>query len=513
MQSGPYPEHVTAGQGGKHWAKRSGWSRSRIALVVGSVVLVAGVAGGVIAIAATRGPSAAQKRAHAAQVAQAHAAAEAAAKRSAEAALLTALKIDPADGTGGVPLDSHVTITPGTGTLSTVKVVSASGIPLAGALSPSSGAWVSTGSLLPSTTYTVDVSLTGNGVSVSQTSKFGTLTPTTVVQASAFPDTGMTVGVGQPIVISFNHDVTSKDAQKAIVSRLTVVMSTPVPGGWYWFSNHELHFRPQTFWPAHETVKVVGDVGGIDIGNGRWTAGAIIDSFSIGDARISYANLASERMTVTLNGKTVYSYPISGGRPQYPTMNGTHLVMDRESVVHMVSSTVGIPVNSPNGYDEYVYDDVHISDSGEYVHAAPWSVGSQGVTNVSHGCINLSPTNAKLFYDFSRVGDLVEVTGSPRPAAWGDHGVMDWSGPAWSQWTPGVVLPLNPPAPTTTVVTPTPAGGVAPGSAGTSGTTVPTTTVPATTVPATTVPSTTVPSTTGTSRPATSVTTKPSSAT
>ncbi len=486
MQSGPYPEHVTAGQVGKHSAPRAGRSRSRVALIGGSALLVAGVAGGAIAIAATRGPSPTQKRAHAAQVAQAQAAAEAAAKRSAEAALLAALKVDPADGAAGVPLDSHVTITPGSGTLSTVKVVSASGVPLAGAVSPSSGMWVSTGSLLPSTTYTVDVSLTGNGVSVSHTSEFGTLTPTTIVQASAYPDTGMTVGVGQPIVISFNHDVTSEEARKAIISRLTVVMSTPVPGGWYWFSDHELHFRPQTFWPAHDSVKVVGDVGGIDVGKGRWTAGTVIDSFSIGDARISYANLASEQMTVTLNGKTVYSYPLSGGRPQYPTMNGIHLVMDRESVVHMVSSTVGIPVNSPNGYDEFVYDDVHISDSGEYVHAAPWSVSSQGVTNVSHGCINLSPTNAKGFFDFSRVGDLVEVTGSPRPAAWGDHGVMDWSGPAWSQWTPAVVVPLNPPA-TTTTVTPTTVGGVAPGTA------------------------TSVPSTTESTQPATTVTTKPSS--
>ena len=59
-------------------------------------------------------------------------------------------------------------------------------------------------------------------------------------------------------------------------------------------------------------------------------------------------------------------------------MNGDHIVLDRESVVHMVSVDGGIPVNSANGYDELVYDDVHISDSGEYVHAAPWSVGDQG---------------------------------------------------------------------------------------------------------------------------------------
>ena len=144
-------------------------------------------------------------------------------------------------------------------------------------------------------------------------------------------------------------------------------------------------------------------------------------------------------MTVTLNGKTIAVYPISGGRPQYPTMDGIHIVLDRQSVVHMDSATVGIPVNSPNGYNEFVYDDVHISDSGEYVHAAPWSVADQGFTNVSHGCINLSPTNAQQFMGLSRVGDIVEVVGSPRPAVQGDHGVMDWTGPPWSQWTAATV--------------------------------------------------------------------------
>jgi hypothetical protein len=76
------------------------------------------------------------------------------------------------------------------------------------------------------------------------------------------------------------------------------------------------------------------------------------------------------------------------------------------------------------------------------VHAAPWSVGSQGVTNVSHGCINMSPASAKTFFDFSRVGDVIQVIGGPRPPANGDHGVMDWSSIPWSQWTPAVVHAL-----------------------------------------------------------------------
>ena len=219
-------------------------------------------------------------------------------------------------------------------------------------------------------------------------------------------------------------------------------------GGWHWFSANELHFRPRAYWPAGEQVTVASDLDGWNAGDGRWGVGVQLVRFTIGAARVSVANLATHRMVVQKNGRVVASYPMSGGRPKYPTMNGTHIVMDRQSVVHMVSSTNGIPVNSPDGYDELVYSDVHISDSGEYVHSAPWSVDSQGVTNVSHGCINLSPADALAFFDFSRVGDVILVVGGPRPPEVGDHGVMDWD-TDWSQWTPPVTRPkvLTPTSP------------------------------------------------------------------
>ena len=87
---------------------------------------------------------------------------------------------------------------------------------------------------------------------------------------------------------------------------------------------------------------------------------------------------------------------------------------------------------------------MHISDSGEYVHAAPWSVDSQGQSNVSHGCINLSDANAQAFFEFSRVGDVVLVGGGPRPPEVGDHGVMDWD-TAWNEFTPANAI-LNVPS-------------------------------------------------------------------
>ncbi len=52
---------------------------------------------------------------------------------------------------------------------------------------------------------------------------------------------------------------------------------------------------------------------------------------------------------------------------------------------------------------------IRVTSGGVYVHSAPWSVGSQGYENVSHGCINLSPDNAAWYFDTVRVGDPIIV--------------------------------------------------------------------------------------------------------
>ncbi len=367
---------------------------------------------------------------------------QALALRAAQIQLAAAVTVSPVSGTTGVALDAPVAVSTATGTLTSVAVTDAAGAALPGTLATSHLAWRSSTPLQPSTTYRVVANVVrADGLAATRATTFTTLTPTALVTASVWPSAGLSVGVGQPIVFQFNHYVDTAAAQAAVLSHISVSMSRPVPGGWHWFSPDELHFRPETFWPSGERITVTADLDGWNAANGRWGSGQVQDSFAIGAARVSVANLATDEMTVTENGATVATYPISGGRTQYPTMDGTHIVLDRESVVHMDSATVGIPVNSPNGYNELVYDDVHISDSGEYVHAAPWSVGDQGVTNVSHGCINVSPANAQTFFNFSRVGDVVEVVGGPRPPAAGDHGVMDWS-TAWSQWTPAAVHAL-----------------------------------------------------------------------
>ena len=359
-------------------------------------------------------------------------------------ALAAALTFVPAPGATAVAPDSPIVGKAGAGRLASVRVTSSSGLAVAGGLT-AADEWRSSGSLAYGAVYHVTATVgDGAAVQAQSTATFATLSPPASVTASVFPSAGLQVGVAQPVVFRFSRDITSDAARSSLLMHLSVTESRPVIGGWHWFSARELHFRPQGFWPTGERITVDWNLTGWTAGGGDWGAGAGTIPFTIGHARVSYANLTTHLMTVTDNGRVVATYPISGGKAADPTMAGVHIVLDRESVVHMVSSTNGIPVNSPDGYDELVYDDVHISDTGEYVHAAPWSVTSQGRSNVSHGCINLSPANARTFFAFSRVGDVVIVTGSPRPPVVGDHGVMDWD-TGWSAFTQGNVI-VPPPA-------------------------------------------------------------------
>lgn len=352
--------------------------------------------------------------------------------------LLAAVTVSPADGATQVAPDAPVTVHTAKGKLTAVTLTSGPNPPIPGSLSADGQTWKATAGLTGSTAYQLAVEVTGSsGVKATATDRFQTMAVPTTMHATVSPSDGSTVGVGAPIVVRFNRAVPTAN-QASVLSHLSVAASEPVAGGWHWFSDRELHFRPQAFWPTGEHITVTTNLDGWDAGDNNWGSGQSVTNFTIGDSHVAVADLSAEEMTVTDNGRTVATYAISAGSSRYPTQEGIHIALDKEPVVHMVSSTVGIPTSSPGGYDEYVYNDVHISDSGEYVHDAPWSERSQGRSNVSHGCINLGPNDSKAFYDFSQDGDVIEVVGGSRPPVAGDHGVMDWT-LDWSQWTPGVV--------------------------------------------------------------------------
>jgi lipoprotein-anchoring transpeptidase ErfK/SrfK len=343
-----------------------------------------------------------------------------------------AMHVLPDPGTANVPLDTSVVVRVNDAHLDAVAATGLEGEPLTGVTEPDGLTWRSTGGLTPQTTYTVTAdAMSTAGHQLHQVVTFTTVPPSAVLTPTITPSDGLTVGVGQPVVVHFNRPVTN---QQAVLHRLGVQMSIPVTGGWRWFTNQEVHFRPQAYWPTGEQVTVTANLAGYDDGNGVWGESSHTTHFAIGDSRISTVDLSAHTMTVQQDGQVVKTMPISAGRDKYPTMTGTHIALYRQQDVLMDSATVGIPRNSPDGYYEHVFFDVAITDGGEFVHAAPWSTASQGNTNVSHGCVNLSNADAEWFFNFSRMGDVINVVNGPRGPDMGDHGVMDWNTP-WDQWS------------------------------------------------------------------------------
>jgi lipoprotein-anchoring transpeptidase ErfK/SrfK len=336
-----------------------------------------------------------------------------------------------------VKWSKHLTLRVTHGTLSTVAVRTASGSTIAGSMNAARTSWRSSTTLVPKTKMTADVAY--DDLAHSRHSTAVTVTSTdskTHFHAQLSPGDGATVGIGQPVVVTLDHPVpASKQAE--VEHALTVTTSPSVTGAWHWMSDQVLHYRGPHYWRTGTTITVSSDLAGIDLGHGVWgTAKKHSTSFTIGAAHISEADLATDVMKVYSNGHLIKTLPFSGGRSEYPTADGVHVALEKSQTVIMDSATVGIPKGSPGYYYEKVYWDVRISDGGAFVHAAPWSVGDQGHTNVSHGCINLSTANAEWFYNWARTGDVVDVYGGVRPPVLSDPGMSDWN-LSWKKWLKG----------------------------------------------------------------------------
>lgn len=344
------------------------------------------------------------------------------------------LAVTPASGARGVALDAVVRVAASAGRIRAVTVRAPGTARLAGVLGPGGRTWTSTSPVLaPGARYRVDVDLADDaGGTARRTAAFTTLTPRHVLGARIMPLDGETVGVGLPIGIWFTYPVGDR---AAVERRLHVTVSKPVSGAWHWFGSTEVHYRPRGFWPRGERVRLTADLAGVHAGRGTWGLTRYRVRFTVGDAHVSTVDVNTHHMTVTSNGKVLRVLPVSTGRDAYPTTNGVHFVIEKTQDKLMDSATVGIPRDSPDGYYEHVFWSVRISNSGEFVHAAPWSVGAQGRANVSHGCVNLSTADATWFFGLARRGDVVTVVGSPKKPT-GSFGVADWN-MSWSAWLAG----------------------------------------------------------------------------
>ena len=224
------------------------------------------------------------------------------------------------------------------------------------------------------------------------------------------PTNGSKVGAAKPIYINFARPIADRALAQAAVHISSV---PPVPGRFYWTSDTQLRWRPQDFWPAGTVVNI--DAGGTK------------SSFTVPEQLVATIDDATHQMTVARNGKVEKTIPVSMGMSGggHATPNGTYYVLEKFPTIVMDSSTYGVPVDSANGYKLNVQLAVRIDNSGNFVHSAPWSVADQGKRNVSHGCINISPDNAKWFYDNFGSGDAIVVKNSKGLYTQPD-GASDW---------------------------------------------------------------------------------------
>jgi lipoprotein-anchoring transpeptidase ErfK/SrfK len=331
--------------------------------------------------------------------------------------------------------------------LDSVSVTNPEGKQVNGKLSADRTRWTSAEPLGYGREYTVAAVASGaNGKKVRKTVSFTTLQPAQTVYPSFFPPPSIsTVGVGQPIAVIFDKP----PADRAAAERALKVRTEPATeGGWYWRDDRTVHWRPKEYWRPGTKVTVDARIYGVNLGEGMYGKTSRTLNYTIGPAKIATIDDRTHQMTVTVDGKTVQQFPVSMGRSDSATVDGktisfitpsgTYVAQEKYEVKQMSSASYGLPTDNALGYDSQIPLAVRISNSGIFVHAAPWSVADQGVRNVSHGCINLSPEAGRWFYDNFSYGDIVTVANTSTQLE-PTNGFGDWNIP-WDEWLEGSAL-------------------------------------------------------------------------
>lgn len=326
----------------------------------------------------------------------------------------------PANGAEGVDPLAPVTVTVAKGTLESVRMTNPDGVEIPGALAADQLSWTAQTELGYGKTYTLTSAARNSaGTLTESTSTFTTVVPDNKTRAFSFPSDGMTVGVGQPIAIHFDEPVADR---AAALQAITVTTTPAQTGGFRWIDDQEVRWRPAEFWQPGTTVAVTVDIYGKNLGNGLYGQEDLTFGFTVGRSMIAEVDDNTHTMVVKQDGQVIREIPVSLGRDKYPTYNGIHVVAEKYENKLMDSSTWGL--TGAGAYRTNVQWATRISSSGEFVHAAPWSVDSQGYENVSHGCVNVSTEAAKWFYDTFIPGDpvIIRNTVGPNLEVWDGYG-------------------------------------------------------------------------------------------
>ncbi|MGW6746713.1 L,D-transpeptidase [Streptomyces sp. NPDC055025] len=366
---------------------------------------------------------------------------EAAAKDTSEAQIA----ISPKNGATNVGINNDAEVKVTKGTLTEVTMTTADGTDVPGKLSADSTSWQPDGQLDRSTTYKIAASAKdGKGREAHENSSFTTVSPDNSFIGNFTPEDGSTVGVGMPVSINFDKAITN---QKAVQEGITVTSSSGQEVVGHWFSSQRLDFRPEQYWQGNSTVTLKLNLDGVEGADGVFGVQQKTVTFTIGRNQVSTVDAQKKTMTVTQDGQTVKTIPISSGSPENPTYNGQMVISEKFKETRMNGATVGFTDNDGKG--EYDIKDVphamRLSTSGTFIHGNYWGAKSIfGTANTSHGCVGLADVKgagdpnqpAAWFYEHSLIGDVVIVKNSPDKTIKPDNGLNGWN-LNWAEWQAG----------------------------------------------------------------------------
>jgi lipoprotein-anchoring transpeptidase ErfK/SrfK len=339
------------------------------------------------------------------------------------------LAIAPGAGAAGLPITTEIATTVHNGQVTDVAVVDKTGKHVPGSMRQDLSSWVPAAPLAWSTGYTATVTAKGiDGTTATKTTSFTTMGKPggSRVGSGLYMFSGQTYGVAMPVAVEFESDI-PESARAAVTARLFVKSDPPQVGAWHWFGARQVLYRPEKYWEPGTKLSVRTALSGLPIGK-RYGDTDRSAQVTIGRKLTIEVDNATKQMQVYQNDQLIRAMPVSLGKPSTPSSSGTMVIMSKEeSTVFDTTAEDG-----PNGYRINIAYAQRLTWKGQFIHAAPWSVASQGHRNVSHGCVNVNNANALWLFQTTLVGDPVTVHGTERGLDPGD-GWTAWNMP-WSQY-------------------------------------------------------------------------------
>jgi lipoprotein-anchoring transpeptidase ErfK/SrfK len=350
------------------------------------------------------------------------------------------LSVTPATGKKDVPVSAEIGFKVSGGKVTTVALKDASGKSVAGALREDGSAWVPSKTLKTSKRYDATVTaVDAAGVTKTASTSFTTMgKPARKTGTGLYLFDDRTYGVAMPVVVEFSPGIKKKD-RAAVQKRMFVKSSPEQPGTWSWTSTGtQAYYRAPNYWKTGTELAVRIAVGGLPTGGGRYGDEDRAATAKIGRSFVMKVDNKTKKMTVVQEGKTIRTLPVSLGKKSTPSSSGTMVIMEKKaSTIFDTTAELG----PTEGYRTKIDYAQRITWSGQYVHSAPWSVGAQGRRNVSHGCVNVSPSNARWLFGKTLIGDPITVRGTEDKLDAGNGWTaFDMS---WKEFVKGSALPVS----------------------------------------------------------------------